>query len=186
MYQIGSLRREASSEQEKPLDNIKLNVQSVIQELRSIAKELRPPTIGNFGLEKAIRSHMEDFQEKHPQITVHLDLAHDRQLLPENVRLALFRIYQQSLTNVVRHAEATKVHVRFTMDAEETRLKIFDNGKGFDARNNWAELARQGHFGLAGAAERVSALGGVFTVESQPQKGTTILVVIPFQESPES
>ena len=83
------------------------------------------------------------------------------------MRLALFRVFQQSLTNVLRHAEATEVQVRFSFDAEEAHLEISDNGKGFEVPANWIEFVRQGHYGLAGAAERVSALGGTLTVESR-------------------
>jgi signal transduction histidine kinase len=185
MYRIRGFRGRADPQLEESLESVNNDIQRILQELRSIAKELRPPTIGSFGLEKAIRSHAEDFQEKYPEMTIHLALAQDRQLLPEGIRLALFRIYQQSLVNVVRHAEATEMQVRFTVDAEEARLEISDNGKGFDAPRDWIELARRGHFGLAGAAERVNALGGVFTVESRPQNGTKIRAVIPFRESAE-
>ena len=116
----------------KRLADVKQHIQNVLQDLRATAKELRPPTIFNFGLENAIRSHANDIVEKHPNLNIHLSLAHDRQILPEKVRLALFRIFQQSLANVIRHAKATEVHVRFSFDAEEAHLEITDNGKGFD------------------------------------------------------
>jgi signal transduction histidine kinase len=67
-------------------------------------------------------------------------------------------------------------------DAEEIRLEIIDNGKGFDVPKNWVELVRRGHYGLASAAERVSALGGIFKVESHPQEKTQVQVVIPCKE----
>jgi signal transduction histidine kinase len=136
---------------------VKNTIQTVLQDLRATAKELRPPTIFSFGLENAIRSHAYDVQEKHPEIQIHLSLAHDQQSLPDNVRLALFRVLQQALANVVRHAEATEVHIRFSFDAEEAHLEISDNGKGFEVPANWIDFVRQEHFGLAGAAERVSA-----------------------------
>ena len=179
IYQIEGLRNQVDPLVEKDLTNVKLDLQRVLNELRNSAKELRPPTISNFGLEKAIRSHVEDLIEKNPEITVDLDLAQDRQLLPESIRLALFRIFQQSLANVLRHAEATRVWVRFTFDAEGTYLEIKDDGKGFVVPSTWIGLARQGHYGLAGAAERVDLLGGTFTVESRPEEGTTIRVAIP-------
>lgn len=94
----------------------------------------------------------------------------------------MFRVLQQSVTNVLRHAEATEIQVRFTFDAEEARLEISDNGKGFRVPGSWIEFVRQGHFGLAGAAERVDALGGTFAVESQPQGSTTVRAVIPWKE----
>jgi len=183
IYRIEELRTKAAPELEEGLKEVKHTIQGVLQDLRATAKELRPPTIFNFGLENAIRSHANDILEKHPDINIYLSLAHDRQILPEKVRLALFRVFQQSLANVIRHSEATEVHVRFSFDAEEAHLEITDNGKGFKVPHNWIDYVRQGHYGLAGAAERVNALGGVFTVESKPGNSTIVRVTIPWKDS---
>lgn len=185
IYRIEELRSAANPELKEALGDVKQHIQNVLQDLRATAKELRPPTIFNFGLENAIRSHANDVVEKHPNLNIHLSLAHDRQILPEKVRLALFRIFQQSLANVIRHAKATEVHVRFSFDAEEAHLEISDNGKGFDVPRNWIEFVRQGHYGLAGAAERANTLGGTFRVQSKPGQSTTIRVTIPWRESVE-
>jgi PAS domain S-box-containing protein len=182
IYRIEELRTKATPELEEGLKEVKHTIQGVLQDLRATAKELRPPTIFNFGLENAIRSHANDILEKHPDINIYLSLAHDRQILPEKVRLALFRVFQQSLANVIRHSEATEVHVRFSFDAEEAHLEITDNGKGFKVPHNWIDYVRQGHYGLAGAAERVNALGGVFTVESKPGNSTIVRVIIPWKD----
>jgi two-component system sensor histidine kinase UhpB len=185
IYRIEELRARADPQLKETLEKVNDDIKMVLHGLRATAKELRPPTIFNFGLEMAIRSHTDDFEEKHPDIKVSLSLAHDRQLLPEKVRLALFRVYQQALMNVLRHAEATEVQVRFSFDAEEARLEISDNGKGFEVPSNWIEFVRQGHYGLAGAAERVSALGGTLNVDSRPANSTTVRIVIPWKESME-
>jgi signal transduction histidine kinase len=98
------------------------------------------------------------------------------------VRLALFRVFQQSLGNVLRHSGATEVQVRFSFDVEEARLEIWDNGQGFEVPSNWIELVRQGHYGLAGSAERVHSLGGRFEVQSRPGESTLVRAVIPWKE----
>jgi PAS domain S-box-containing protein len=183
IYRIEELRTAASPELKEALAEVKQHIQGVLQDLRATAKELRPPTIFNFGLENAIRSHANDVVEKHPNLDIRLSLAHDRQMLPEKVRLALFRIFQQSLANVIRHAKATEVHVRFSFDAEEAHLEITDNGKGFDVPTNWIDFVRRGHYGLAGAAERANALGGMLKVQSKPGSSTTIRVTIPWKDS---
>jgi PAS domain S-box-containing protein len=185
IYRIEELRGNADEKLKEGLGDVKQHIQNVLQDLRATAKELRPPTIFNFGLENAIRSHANDIVEKHPSLNIHLSLAHDRQILPEKVRLALFRIFQQSLANVIRHARATEVHVRFSFDAEEANLEITDNGRGFDVPSNWIDFVRQGHYGLAGAAERANALGGVFKVQSKAGQSTTIRVTIPWKDSVE-
>jgi PAS domain S-box-containing protein len=185
IYRIEELRGVADPNLKEALGDVKQHIQNVLQDLRATAKELRPPTIFNFGLENAIRSHANDIVEKHRNLNIHLSLAHDRQILPEKTRLALFRIFQQSLANVIRHAKATEVHVRFSFDAEEAHLEITDNGNGFDVPTNWIEFVRQGHYGLAGAAERANTLGGTFKVQSKPGNSTTIRVTIPWRESVE-
>src|SRR5690606_10508662 len=105
IYRIEELRQQAEPELKDALGDVRQLIQDVLQDLRATAKELRPPTIFNFGLENAIRSHANDMVEKHPNLKIHLSLAHDRQILPEKVRLALFRIFQQSIANVIRHAK---------------------------------------------------------------------------------
>ena len=183
IYRIEELRGTAEPKLKEALADVKQHIQNVLQDLRATAKELRPPTIFNFGLENAIRSHANDVLEKHPNLNLYLSLAHDRQILPEKVRLALFRIFQQSIANVIRHSKATEVHVRFSFDAEEAHLEITDNGKGFEVPSNWIDFVRQGHYGLAGAAERANTLGGVFKVQSKPGNSTTIQVTIPWKDS---
>jgi signal transduction histidine kinase len=153
----------------------------VIQTLRSITSELRPPTLAPFGLEKAIRSHAERFQEAHPELELHFDLMSDQQKLPEPMRLALFRIYQQTLTNVIRHADARRVTIRLHLGADRATLDIEDDGRGFEVPARWIDLVRQGHLGLAGAVERAEAVGGQLKVVSTPGHGTQVQVNVPIQ-----
>jgi PAS domain S-box-containing protein len=161
------------------INEMQTNLLQVINRLRAICGELRPPTLAPFGLEKAIRSHAETFQEKHPEISVRLELMPDGQMLPERVRLALFRIYQHMLINVVRHAEASNIDIRLILGPEQVILEIQDDGKGFSVPSRWIELARLGHLGLVGAAERAENIGGRFVVESTPGKGTRVKVNVP-------
>jgi PAS domain S-box-containing protein len=154
----------------------------IIDTVRNICKELRPPALAPFGLEKAIRSHAGQIQEMHPELQIALDLVSDRQSLPEHVRLALFRIYQNALANVIRHANARHILIHFDMDTEQIILDIQDDGQGFKVPTRWIEWVRQGHFGLVGSAERAAALGGRLTIESQPGQGAAVRVVIPRQE----
>ena len=181
-YRLEELRTRTDPETSDALREVKDVVQGVLQDLRATAKELRPPTIFSFGLENAIRSHAYDIQEKYPNLEIQLSLAHDGQSLPDNVRLALFRVLQQAVANVVRHSEATEVRIHFSFDAEETHLEVTDNGKGFAVPDNWIDFVRQEHYGLAGAAERVNALGGVFKVESKPGNSTSVRVTIPWSD----
>lgn len=182
VYELEELRGKSDAQFSESLGHVTESLHAVLKELRETATELRPPTISQFGLEKTIRSYVADLQDKHPELATHLSLARDHQLLPEEVRLALFRVLQQSLTNTVRHADATEIRIRFSFDAEEARLEVSDNGKGFEVPSNWIEFVREGHYGLAGAAERVNALGGMFVVESRPSFSTTVRAAVPWKE----
>jgi PAS domain S-box-containing protein len=186
IYKIESWGDQDVHQDQKKVDVLKQDLLKVVQELRNTAKNLRPPALTNFGLEKAIRSHAEEFSEAHPEIKLTMNLAQDRQTLPEDIRLILFRIYQNSMTNIIRHAQASEVYVRFAFDAEEAQLEVRDNGVGFEVPSSWVELVRQGHYGLAGAVERVALLGGVFIVDSTPGLGTTARVVIPIRDGNDS
>ena len=154
-------------------------LQQVMRTLRGICGELRPPTLTPFGLEKAIRSHIVQIKEAQPKISVELDLMSDGKSLPERVRLALFRIYQQAAINVIRHANASKIYIYFNFDDEVIRLTIQDDGVGFEVPERPVELVRHGHFGLVGSAERAQAIGGKLWVESEIGQGTTLKVVVP-------
>ena len=85
--------------------------------------------------------------------------------------------------NVMRHSEATEVKVRFVFDAAEVSLEITDNGKGFQGPSNWMSFVRKGHYGLAGAVERLNFLGGNLVVSSKLGEMTTILVTVPWSDS---
>ena len=161
------------------LQALKLALQKVAKSIRTVSGELRPSTLMPFGLEKAILSHSEDFQIAHPDLPIELDLAHDGQTLPEDVRIALFRIYQEALNNVIRHAQANKVSVRFWMNDEEAALEVEDNGKGFNLPEHWIELARNEHLGLVGSMERARNAGGRLDVDSSAGKGTLIRAILP-------
>jgi PAS domain S-box-containing protein len=179
IYKLEEMRHTAGAAQAAVLGSLSGEVKKAVDDLRTTATELRPPTLSKFGLGKAIRSYLEDFQQKHPDIRLKHSLAQDRQYLPEEVRLALYRVFQGAMMNTMRHSQATEVQVNFSFDAEEACIEIIDNGQGFNVPSNWMKLVRQGHYGLAGMAERVSAAGGVLTVESQPGAQTRIRVVIP-------
>ncbi len=164
------------------LELTKENVQLVVDALRSVCGELRPPTLGRFGLEKAIRSHLTKIRDTHPEINFEARLMEDGGMLSERVRLALFRVYQNSVTNIIRHAQASNVMVLFNIDNGMVNLMIQDDGKGFQMPNKWIDLAREGHFGLVGMIERIQAVGGRLEIQSEIGEGTTISVFLPLED----
>ncbi len=156
-------------------------IEKVIQRLRVMCGELRPISLAPFGLEGAIREHIDKFKEEHPNLDVKLELTFDGQLLSEEVRISLFRIYQQAMGNIIRHAHANHIVVRFFYDPQKATLEVEDDGIGFEVPPILFRLARQDHLGIAGAAERAELLGGKLTIRSIPGKGTLVHAVVPLQ-----
>jgi PAS domain S-box-containing protein len=171
--------RNSSNPGEDPLSVSQEMVQQVINALRSISGELRPPALAPYGLEKAIQAHIESLRLSYPELQIQLDLMPDGQMLPERVRLALYRIYQHSVSNVLRHAEAKRLRISLSIDAEQVVLEIEDDGRGFDLPARWIKLAREGHLGLVGTSERVRAIGGNLKIKTERGKGTLIQVSVP-------
>jgi PAS domain S-box-containing protein len=159
-------------------------LQHTTRMLRAACDDLRPPTLAPFGLMAAIQSHAERFRIHHPGLALDLDLAGDDQKLSPAVRLALFRIYQEILENVVQHARAGRAEIRFRSDAEQLLLEIQDDGRGFELPERWVELARQDHLGLLAAMERAEAIGGHVDIETAPGEGTLIRVTVPHANMP--
>ncbi len=147
--------------------------------LRTTCRELRPPSLSPFGLEVAIRDHVEKFQDQNPGIQVHLELMQDKQVLSDSMRLSLFRIYQQAIQNVARHAQASDVYIRFLWDEQSVILEVEDNGMGFEVPKNWMELVREEHFGLLGIAERVESMRGKLEIVSALGNGTLVRAIAP-------
>jgi PAS domain S-box-containing protein len=181
-YQVKELESLIKDDSDREqLQAIRTALKQLTDSIRSICGELRPPTLLPFGLEKTILSHVEDFQEAHPELTVNLDLVKDGQILPEHVRIMLFRIYQESLHNILRHAQAKTVGINFKLTGDKAVLEIQDDGTGFVLPNHWLKLARQGHLGLVGAMERASEVGGELEVVTAPGQGTLIRAVVPLK-----
>ena len=149
------------------VQHIQESIHRLTRSIRTICGELRPPTLVPFGLEKTIRSHVEQFQEAHPELAIKLDLEEDGQTLSEPIRIVLFRIFQAALNNILRHSEADQVKIQFRLSNGQAILKIQDNGKGFTLPERWIHLVRLVtflflFFGYLGVPVPFSLMAGVF------------------------
>jgi len=157
--------------QSKLKDSTEL-INSSIKTVRKIATELRPSILDDLGLIAALEWLSSDFQKKTGLTCIFNNYAGELRLgMP--VQTALFRIYQESLTNIMRHSNATLVNTSMSIDENFVTLKIQDNGKGFDTHQQKETL------GLLGMKERASIINGTFTVSSTPEKGTIVSVNVP-------
>jgi PAS domain S-box-containing protein len=151
---------------------------NMIASLRRIASELRPRTLDDLGLTAALEWQAQEFQTR-TGIQCNVILPHEPITLDPERSTAIFRIFQESLTNVARHAQATRVVARLEAKADALILEVRDNGKGFDAREPHARRS----LGLVGMQERALLLNGALNVEGVPGSGTTMTLRIPWPPS---
>jgi len=143
--------------------------------VRRIAANLRPGVLDDFGLAAAIDWHVADFCEK-TGIVCEADVQIDESLLNSNLSTSAFRITQEALTNVARHANATHVTIRARIENGAFVIEIQDNGRGFVI-----DEARTNSLGMLGMRERAAELGGTIEITSEPNKGTRVRLLLPLE-----
>lgn len=151
-------------------------VDATIESVQRISTELRPQILDVFGLGEAIRSHAED----HLKYGLAFDLSNldtQMQLHPDQAT-TLFRIFQEALTNTLRHADATQVTVKLYNEGDRTLLEILDNGTGIEP----SRIRAPESLGLRGMMERAQNLGGQASVSRNPEGGTRVRVTLPIQK----
>lgn len=148
----------------------------VLQSIRNLAQLLRPAVLDDLGLLAAVESYATRFAER-TSLELHLDLPKEESPLPRAIELALYRTLQEALTNVARHASARRVWVQVQVDERHVRLLVRDDGRGLAGADQAEEQG--GGLGLAGMRERAALYGGRLQIDSQPGKGTQILLELP-------
>lgn len=159
-------------EKEKLTETLGL-IDNIVKKVRHIASELRPSLLDDLGLVAAMEWHIEEF-EKRTGIKKTMELPANELSLPDGLKIGLFRILQESLTNVARHAEANEVNVNLKQDKLQLILTIQDNGKGIDESKR-----EKGKLGLLGMQERTKMMGGEYTIRGSSTGGTTVTVTVP-------
>jgi PAS domain S-box-containing protein len=149
-----------------------------LQSMNSFIQNMRPSLLDDLGLIPALRS-MTNNLERSEGIISNFSLIGEERRFSNEIELPLFRIVQEALSNVRKHAQATEVHVSAEFTASGIRLKVEDNGKGFELQDSMDNLPRSGKLGLMGMQERVWLLGGTIEFDSKPGIGTRIDVVVP-------
>ncbi len=148
-----------------------------VKTVRRISSELRPSILDDLGLIAAIDWHLREFEKRMGIIAVFDELV-EESIIPDKVKTGVFRIFQESLTNVARHAAASQVKVTLEVQKGDLMLTIEDNGKGFNK-----EIAKDKKtLGILGMRERTAMLGGYYQISSEPGKGTVVIVSIPLSD----
>jgi len=160
------------------LKDLQAQLNHGVQSVQRFTQALRPSLLDDLGLVPALRSLVKDLQE-YDGIDTSLKVLGEESRFSSEVESLLFRIVQEALNNIRRHAQAseTKVVVEFAED--KTRVTISDNGRGFELSGRVDDLPRSGKLGLAGMHERVQLLDGAIEIKSTLGKGTTLILEVP-------
>ncbi len=180
---LSRLAKEFPPDQESSLEKTRSMsklVDMTIQKVKSISAELRPSLLDDFGLVAAMEWQVGEFQ-KLTGIRIEISIKPDDIVLDSDRSTVLFRIFQELLTNVARHADATKVKASLIEEADKIVLTLKDNGRGITNE----QISNPRSFGLLGIRERVRSWQGEFKTSGIPSKGTTAVVIIPLANKEE-
>lgn len=156
------------------LDDMAAVIDATIAAARRISADLRPTMLDDLGLKAAIEWLVEEFARRNPTIHCELVLDLGDREIPGNVATAGFRIVQECLTNICRHAQADEVHVVLRICLDQLSLSVCDNGCGLPP-----QPLRKGSYGLIGMRERATALGGTLQMHNTPAAGLTVEALLP-------
>ena len=175
----GEAPGEASGEAAPGLPDVRARVGAVAGELRDMLTHLRPTLAVHLALPDALDALATRVAQRHPGLRVETDYATEAEGASADARLALYRIAQEAVENVARHAGASRVALSLALDGGLLRLRVEDDGQGFDVPVRLVSFAREAHYGLVGMAERAEAVGGRFHVRARPGGGTVVEAYVP-------
>jgi two-component system sensor histidine kinase UhpB len=136
---------------------------------------LRPIKLEGMGLVDAVRDLLTDSQQNHPGLRFELNVSGAIPVLDDELELSAYRIVQEAVTNVIRHAQASRAQVTIADESGQLRLCVSDNGRGADT------LRREGHYGIRGMQERVESHGGSIRFEASAEGGLQVSVLLPLR-----
>lgn len=170
--------KELSEDSRHNLEELWQRTNDIIEEVRRLSQDLRPAALDRLGLMPALKRLASDVAD-YSGIETTVRVNGEERRLSEEVELILFRITQEAMRNVWRHAQANRAEITVEFGESKTKISISDNGKGFEPPEKIDHLTRDGKLGLAGMQERARLLGGSITVESAPSRGSIITVEVP-------
>lgn len=153
-----------------------------LKELQRLISDLRPSHLDDLGLSAALRWYAGRIQE-HSPTSVRVDIIGEECDLDEATKIAVFRIIQESLNNIIKHAHASHANIYLRFEEKNVRINVRDNGIGFDLERAKQQHASRPSLGLAGMQERAALLGGTVSVQSRPGYGTEVEALIPYHQA---
>lgn len=162
------------------LSDLRTMVTVAIASVRQFSRDLRPLTLEDLGLASAMQYLVNQLEQDYG-LEVTLEIQGDVADVPSDMEIAIYRILQEALNNVRKHARATKVSVLARFTPRQIRLSISDNGRGFEVPDDITDFANSGNFGIMGLHERAQLFGGSVRIKSVQNQGTIIEMTIPRQ-----
>jgi signal transduction histidine kinase len=165
------------------LTEVRTMVTGAIASVRQFSRDLRPLTLEDLGLMAAMQYLVNELAQSEG-IEVNFNCEGEATDLSSDMETAVYRILQEALNNIKKHAQATKVNVAAGFHKRYIRLTIQDNGQGFEVPEAFTDFASNGSFGVMGLYERAQLFGGEVTIKSKPNQGTTVELYMPRQPAP--
>jgi signal transduction histidine kinase len=158
-------------------------IRDMSSEMRRFVRDLRPSTLDHLGLVPALKGVLRGLETEH-KVAAQLQVVGQAERLLPDQELALFRVAQEALSNVRRHADASQVSVRIEFRPAQVQMTVEDDGDGFHVPEAVDDYVSIGKLGLAGMDERARSVGGTLVIRSEPEHGTAVSMTIPIGSGP--
>lgn len=158
---------------------IRESIRDFVRSFKHIALSLRPPQLEEVGFAGALEEYCEEIAKVHRDLDIHLNIDIDEEPMPDDLSIALYRVAQEALTNIIKHARATTVRIRLTQKGGQVLLDIVDDGIGFDIKQ-WRENPGAVGIGIIGIRERIESFRGDVILDSSIGEGTRMYIKVPF------
>jgi PAS domain S-box-containing protein len=178
---LGALRQEvASPESQASVTEVRDYISQAIRYTRSLTYELGLPILYDLGLEAALEWLAEQMNDQH---NLAVQVHRDQQAMPlgEGARVLVFRVVRELLTNVVKHARASKVEIAIARDGHCMHIQVVDDGVGFDTADPGSRFGKTSGYGLFSVRERLTSIGGLVKIDSLPGHGTRVSITVPLE-----
>ncbi len=179
MVGLKMLEKEGHRDIGARINDMRHLIAQTLDGVHNLALELRPSSLDDLGLTSVLNQYTKEYADKFGISTDFQTIGFDQHRLSPETEIAIYRIVQEALTNVVKHAEAKKVSVILEVRDSSIVAIVEDDGKGFDHKRDSGLTDTQNQLGLYGMYERAQLIGGSITIESQPGRGTTVFVEVP-------
>jgi len=181
VHALEKLLEESQAQQKKECENIIGAIEFIIENVRRISRDLMPSILEDLGLFASIQWLVESFSKRHA-ININLDMEDIDHLFPREIQVNLYRVFQETLTNIAKHAGAKSVAIEVKKEGGNISFMVKDDGKGFELSKILNKRYNEKGVGLMVMKERMHMMGGDFKVNSRPKNGTTITFLVPIEE----